>query len=69
MQPLERDHSRRHPRDWTNRFLGAGKTTLLDRILTGECGEIGIDNHLIVDAEEEIFEMINGCIRCTSGAT
>ena len=57
-------------------FLGAGKTTLLNRILTGphgkryavivnEFGEIGIDNDLIIDAEEEIFEMNNGCICCT----
>jgi G3E family GTPase len=57
-------------------FLGAGKTTLLNRILTGqhdkryavivnEFGEVGIDNDLIVDADEEIFEMNNGCICCT----
>jgi G3E family GTPase len=57
-------------------FLGAGKTTLLNRILgenhgkryaviVNEFGEIGIDNDLIVDAEEEIFEMNNGCICCT----
>ena len=57
-------------------FLGAGKTTLLNRILTenhgkryavivNEFGEVGIDNDLIVDAEEEIFEMNNGCICCT----
>ena len=57
-------------------FLGAGKTTLLNRILTethgkryavivNEFGEIGIDNDLIVDAAEEIFEMNNGCICCT----
>ena len=57
-------------------FLGAGKTTLLNRILSenhgkryavivNEFGEIGIDNDLIVDAEEEIFEMNNGCICCT----
>ena len=57
-------------------FLGAGKTTLLNRILTenhgkryavivNEFGEVGIDNDLIVDAEEEIFEMNNGCIWCT----
>jgi G3E family GTPase len=57
-------------------FIGAGKTTLLNRILTethgkryavivNEFGEIGIDNDLIVDAEEEIFEMNNGCICCT----
>jgi G3E family GTPase len=57
-------------------YLGAGKTTLLNRILSephglkfavivNEFGEIGIDNGLIVDAEEEIFEMNNGCICCT----
>ena len=57
-------------------FLGAGKTTLLNRILSenhgnryavivNEFGEVGIDNDLIVNAEEEIFEMNNGCICCT----
>jgi len=57
-------------------YLGAGKTTLLNRILTeqhgkrfavivNEFGEIGIDNDLIVDTDEEIFEMNNGCICCT----
>jgi G3E family GTPase len=57
-------------------YLGAGKTTLLNRILTephglkfavivNEFGEIGIDNSLVVGAEEEIFEMNNGCICCT----
>src|ERR671932_279002 len=57
-------------------YLGAGKTTLLNRILTGnhgkryavivnEFGEVGIDNDLIVNADEEIFEMNNGCICCT----
>jgi G3E family GTPase len=57
-------------------FLGAGKTTLLNRILTeqhgwriavieNEFGEIGIDNDLVINAEEEIFEMNNGCICCT----
>ena len=57
-------------------FLGAGKTTLLNRILTeqhgkkyavvvNEFGELGIDNDLVVDADEEIFEMNNGCICCT----
>ncbi|WEX85741.1 GTP-binding protein [Sinorhizobium garamanticum] len=57
-------------------YLGAGKTTLLNRILTekhgkkyavivNEFGEVGIDNDLIVDADEEIFEMNNGCICCT----
>ena len=57
-------------------FLGSGKTTLLNRILTenhgmriavieNEFGEIGIDDALIIDSEEEIFEMNNGCICCT----
>ncbi|MFI6468988.1 CobW family GTP-binding protein [Streptomyces sp. NPDC050516] len=57
-------------------FLGSGKTTLLNRILTGqhglriavienEFGEVGIDDALVLDAEEEIFEMNNGCICCT----
>jgi G3E family GTPase len=57
-------------------YLGAGKTTLLNRVLTenhgkkyavivNEFGEIGIDNDLVVGADEEIFEMNNGCICCT----
>ncbi|OKH80532.1 GTP-binding protein [Mycolicibacterium sp.] len=57
-------------------FLGAGKTTLVNRILTeqhgrriavieNEFGEVGIDDALVLDAEEEIFEMNNGCICCT----
>ena len=57
-------------------YLGAGKTTLLNRILSephgkkyaviiNEYGEEGIDGHLVVGADEEIFEMNNGCICCT----
>ncbi len=57
-------------------YLGAGKTTLLNRILTedhgkryavivNEFGEVGIDNDLIVGADEEVFEMNNGCVCCT----
>ncbi|MFZ4777541.1 MAG: CobW family GTP-binding protein [Terrimicrobiaceae bacterium] len=57
-------------------FLGAGKTTLLNRILTeehglkiavieNEFGEIGIDHELVINADEEIFEMNNGCICCS----
>lgn len=49
-------------------FLGAGKTTLLNHILTAEhgrkyavvineYGELGVDNDLVVDADEEVFEM------------
>ena len=59
-------------------YLGAGKTTLLNRILTedhgrkyavivNEFGEIGIDNDLIVETDEEIYEMNNGCI-CLYGS-
>ncbi len=57
-------------------YLGAGKTTLLNRILSephgqkyavivNEFGEIGIDNELVVNADEEVFEMNNGFICCT----
>ncbi|MFL5173632.1 MAG: CobW family GTP-binding protein [Microvirga sp.] len=57
-------------------YLGAGKTTLLNRILSedhgkkyavivNEFGEVGIDNDLIVGADEEVFEMNNGCVCCT----
>jgi len=57
-------------------FLGSGKTTLLNRILTeshgqriavieNEFGEIGIDQALVINADEEVFEMNNGCICCT----
>jgi G3E family GTPase len=57
-------------------FLGAGKTTLLNHILTAqhgkriavienEFGEVGVDQALVINAEEEIFEMNNGCVCCT----
>ena len=57
-------------------YLGAGKTTLLNRILTedhgrryavivNEFGEVGIDNDLVVETDEEVFEMNNGCVCCT----
>jgi G3E family GTPase len=57
-------------------YLGSGKTTLVNHILTAnhgkriavienEFGEVGIDDALVIDAEEEIFEMNNGCICCT----
>jgi G3E family GTPase len=57
-------------------FLGAGKTTLMNRVLTeqhgrriavieNEFGEVGIDHELVINADEEIFEMNNGCICCT----
>lgn len=57
-------------------FLGAGKTTLLNRVLRenhgkkiavieNEFGEVGVDNELVLNADEEFFEMNNGCICCT----
>ena len=57
-------------------FLGSGKTTLLNRILKenhgkkiavieNEFGEVGVDHELVIGADEEIFEMNNGCICCT----
>jgi G3E family GTPase len=62
-------------------FLGSGKTTLLNHILTAthgkkiavienEFGDVGIDDELLqknskVQADEEIIEMMNGCICCT----
>jgi G3E family GTPase len=57
-------------------YLGSGKTTLLNHILTAnhgkriavvenEFGEVGIDNELVINADEEVFEMNNGCICCT----
>jgi len=57
-------------------YLGAGKTTLLNKLLTGthgkkyavvinEFGELGVDHDLVVDADEEVFEMNNGCVCCT----
>jgi G3E family GTPase len=57
-------------------FLGSGKTTLLNHVLTAnhgkriavienEFGEVGVDQELVINAEEEIFEMNNGCICCT----
>jgi G3E family GTPase len=71
-----RGNVRQNPVTVLTGYLGAGKTTLLNRILSedhgnkfavivNEFGEIGIDNDLVVGADEEVFEMNNGCICCT----
>lgn len=57
-------------------FLGAGKTTLLNQLLlnskgeriaviVNEYGEIGIDGKLVLETQDEIIELNNGCVCCT----
>ena len=76
MQPMTAATPGKTPVTVLTGYLGAGKTTLLNRILSedhgkryavivNEFGEVGIDNDLIVGADEEVFEMNNGCVCCT----
>ncbi len=57
-------------------WLGAGKTTLLNRLLAdpqghrfavmvNEFGSIGVDDRLVVRADEDLVELNNGCVCCT----
>jgi G3E family GTPase len=57
-------------------FLGSGKTTFVNyllrehhglrlAIIENEFGEVSIDDGLVLQTNEEIVEMINGCICCT----
>lgn len=57
-------------------FLGAGKTTLINELLhqpndekiaviVNEYGDVGVDHNLVVNVEEEVYQMNNGCLCCT----
>jgi G3E family GTPase len=71
------DNDQRIPITLLTGFLGAGKTTLVNRILSrpdsgkiavvvNEFGEVGIDGDLISHASEDMLELSNGCICCSS---
>ena len=57
-------------------FLGSGKTTLLNHILqnfedfkvavlVNEFGDINIDSQFLIEVEEDMIELTNGCVCCT----
>lgn len=57
-------------------FLGSGKTTFVNymlkehhglrlAIIENEFGEVSVDDALVLQTNEEIIEMLNGCICCT----
>ena len=59
-------------------FLGAGKTSLINRLVTlragkerigivvNEAGEVGLDGELLGDASDDVVEIADGCVCCTS---
>ncbi len=59
-------------------FLGAGKTSLVNRLVTSragrerigivvnEAGDIGLDGDLLGDATDDVVEIADGCVCCTS---
>ena len=59
-------------------FLGAGKTSLVNRlvatrsegerigVVVNEAGEIGLDGELLGDVSDDVVEIADGCVCCTS---
>ncbi len=59
-------------------FLGAGKTSLVNRlvatrkgaerigVVVNEAGEIGLDGDLLGDVGDDVVEIADGCVCCTS---